>query len=65
MSRTFTLDRTKNFQNAFYKICINSIVDNTGPSIILRSILIVSLSGKVHFDFVLLRSSYYMLLLHP
>ena len=38
MSEKFRLDRKIGFQNTFYTKCINCIIDNIGPSIILRSI---------------------------
>ena len=40
MSEKFKLDRKIGFQNTFYTKCINFIIDNIGPSIILRSICI-------------------------
>ena len=39
MSEKFKLDRKIDFQNTFYTKCINVIIDSSGPSIILRSIL--------------------------
>ena len=42
MSEKFRLDRKIGFQNIFYTKCINVIIDSIGPSIILRSIFIIS-----------------------
>ena len=39
MSKKFRLDRNIGFQNMFNTNYINVIIDSTGPSIILRSIL--------------------------
>ena len=39
MSEKFRLDRKIGYQNTFNTKCINVIIDNIGPSIILRSIL--------------------------
>ena len=39
MPEKFRLDRNIGFQNTFYTIYINVIIDSIGPSIILRSIL--------------------------
>ena len=39
MSEKNRLDRKIGFQNMFYTKCINVIIDNIGPSIILRSII--------------------------
>ena len=38
MSEKFRLDRKIGFQNTLYTKCINVIIDNIGPSIILRNI---------------------------
>ena len=38
MSEKFRLDSKIGFQNTFYTKYINVIIDNIGPSIILRSI---------------------------
>ena len=38
MSEKFRLDRKIGFRNTFYTKCINVIIDNIGPSIILMSI---------------------------
>ena len=38
MSKQFRLDHKIGFQNTFYTKSINVIIDNIGPSIILRSI---------------------------
>ena len=38
MSEKFSLDRKIGFQNTFYTVSINVIIDSIGPSIILRSI---------------------------
>ena len=38
MSEKFRLDHNFGFRNTFYSKCINIIIDNIGPSIILRSI---------------------------
>ena len=38
MSEKFRLDRKVGFQNIIFTKCINVIIDNIGPSIILRSI---------------------------
>ena len=50
MSEKFRLDRKIRFRNTFYTKCINVIIDSIGPSIILRSILmvIVSLKSKLY-----------------
>ena len=42
MSEKFRLDRKIGFQNTFYKKCINVIIDSIGPSIILRSIVLLT-----------------------
>ena len=39
MSEKFRLDRKVGFQNIIFTKCINVIIDNIGPSIILRSIV--------------------------
>ena len=39
MSVKFRLDRKIGFQNMFYTKCINVIIDSSGHSIILRSIV--------------------------
>ena len=39
MSEKLRLDRKIGFQNMLYTKCINVIIDNIGPSIILRSIV--------------------------
>ena len=41
MSEKFKLDRKIGFQNMFYTKCINVIIDSIGPSIILRSIILM------------------------
>ena len=41
MSEKFGLDHKSGFQNMFYTKCINIIIDSTGPSIILRSVLLL------------------------
>ena len=41
MSEKIRLDRKVGFQNKFYTKCINVIIDSIGPSIILRSILVL------------------------
>ena len=41
MSKKLKLDRKIGFQDMFYIKCINVIIDNIGPSIILRSIFIL------------------------
>ena len=43
MSEKFRLDRKIGFKNVFYTKCINVIIDSTGPSIILRSIVYIVL----------------------
>ena len=40
MSEKIRLNRKFGFQNTFYTICINVIIDSIGPSIILRSIFL-------------------------
>ena len=42
MSEKFRLGRKIGFQNTFYTKCINVIIDSIGPSIILRSICILT-----------------------
>ena len=41
MSEKFRIDRKIGFQNTFYTKCLNVINDSIGPSIILRSILLI------------------------
>ena len=43
MSEKFRLDRKIGFQNTFYTICIDVIIESIGPSIILRSIHLMQL----------------------
>ena len=43
MSEKFSLDRKIGFQNTFYTVSINVIIDSIGPSIILRSIYLRNL----------------------
>ena len=42
MSEKFRPDRKIGFQNMFYTKCINVISDSIGPSIILRSIYVLT-----------------------
>ena len=39
MSENIRLERMIGFQNVLYTKCINVLIDSTGPSIILRSIV--------------------------
>ena len=41
MSEKFSLDCKISFQNTFYTKCLNVIFDSIGPSIILRSIIML------------------------
>ena len=57
MSEKFRIDRKIGFQNTFYTKCINVIIDNIGPSIILRSIFQSKKEGKENALFYLNASS--------
>ena len=64
MSQKFRLDRKTGFQNTFYTKCINVIIDSIGPSIILRSILLLTGQGVLEPIWILVKISkvdWYML----
>ena len=47
MSEKFRLDRKIGFQHTIYTKCINLIIERIGPSIILRSIFMLSVSHQM------------------
>ena len=60
MSENCRLGRKIGFQNTFYTKCINVIIDNIGPSIILRSIPVnKSLRNLGQIPFISKSSSIY------
>ena len=63
MFEKFRLDRKIGLQNTFYTICINVIIDSTGPSIILRSILCYLIVWGIILIFMVRFSFYAMPLL--
>ena len=51
MSEKIRLDRKIGFRNTFCTKCINVIIDSIGPSIILRSILLVHYARSLKLDY--------------